>query len=55
METEKSLRTGSNGTVLHIVFVVGSASSLSGTESFFTVQVLNIEENLLSVSPLTCF
>lgn len=43
METERSLRTVSNGTVLHNVCIVGSASSLSGTESFFTVQILNIE------------
>lgn len=51
METEKSLRTGGNVTVLHSVCTMGSASSISGSESFFTAQILNIEENLFSVSP----
>lgn len=55
METGKSLRTGGNVTVLPSICTVGSASSISGSESFFTVQILNIEENLFSVSPLTCF
>lgn len=55
IETEKYLGTVSNVTVLHSVCIVGSASSLSGTESFFTVQILNTEENLFSVSSLTFF